>query len=168
MKTAHQNVPTPQNDEDVANKGFVDGAVAAAGTTGSVVSHAISGASRSSYNSQTPLVVGSFAFNPSDYTVNATPPTLEFRAVAANGVAALTNHVKLVNVTDAADVVVLNFTTTAAAKQVAALTIGGGVGQIPNSEKIYEIQIYLGADPAGDPNKTIELYSAHLVAVSAL
>jgi len=166
MKTAHQNAPTPQNDQDVANKGFVDASIAAIVTfSGSIISHVISGAARSSYNSTTPLVVGSFAFNPSIYTVNASPPVLEFRAVGANGAAALTNWVKLVNVTDAVDVTTLTFSTTSTTKQVAALTIGGGVGQIPNSEKIYEIQIYLGADPGGDTSKTIELYSAHLVAV---
>lgn len=139
-----------------------------ASISGSVVSHPISGAGRSSYGSITPRVVGSFSFNPSDYTVNATLPTLAFRALAANGVAALTNSVQLYNLTDSAVVQTLSFTSTSTVKQSVALTIGGGAGQIPNSEKIYEVRIFLGADPAGDPAKTIELYSAHLVAISSL
>jgi hypothetical protein len=144
--------------------------VVAGGSTisGSVVSHPISGAGRASYYSTTPRVVGSFAFNPSDYTVNATLPTLAFRALAANGVVALTNSVQLYNLTDSAVVQTLNFTSTSIVKQSIALTIGAGAGQIPNSEKIYEVRIFLGADPGADPNKSIELYSAHLVATSSL
>lgn len=142
--------------------------VPAGSATGSIVSHVISGAARSTYNSIVPLIVGSFAFNPSDYTINGLPPVLAFRALAANGVAALTNHVRLYNVTDAANVTTLNFVSTSIVKLSNALTIGGGAGQIPNSEKVYEVQIFLGADPFGDPSKTIELYSAHLVATSAL
>jgi len=167
MRTAHQNVPTPLLSQEVANKDFVDASVAAVVTlSGSLVSHVISGAESTSYNSTVPLIVGAFAFNPSDYIVNATLPTLEFRAVAANGALALTNYVKLVNVTDAADVVALSFSSTTVGKQSSVLVIGGGAGQIPNAEKIYEIHVYLGADPAGDPDKTIELYSAHLIAVN--
>jgi hypothetical protein len=142
--------------------------VPAGAATGSIISHVASGAGRSSYGSQTPFVVGAFAFNPADYVVNAVNPTLAFRAVAANGAAALSNSVTLYNVTDASSVVTLSVTNTSITKLSAALVIGGGAGQIPNSEKIYEIQIYLNSDPLGDPNKTIELYSAHLVATSGL
>jgi len=137
-------------------------------STGSIVSNIASGAGRASHGSQTPFVVGAFAFNPADYVVNGINPTLSFVALAANGAAALTNAIKLVNVTDVADVVTLNSTSTNTTKLSTALVIGGGAGQIPNSEKIYEIQIFLGADPAGDPNKTIELYSAHITATNSL
>lgn len=141
---------------------------AAGSATGSIVSHPISGAARSTYDSVTPRIAGSFAFNPSDYTINAIPPTLAFRAVAANGAAALTNSVQLYNLTDSAIVTTVNFTSTSTVKTSIALTIGAGAGQIPNSEKIYEVRIFLGAPPGGDPSKTIELYSAHLVATNAL
>lgn len=137
-------------------------------STGNIVSHVVSGASRATYASTVPMVVGSFAFNPSDYTVNGGPPSLAFRALAANGAVSLTNSVQLYNVTDAAIVQTLNFASTSLAKQTVAIAIGGGAGQIPNSEKIYEIRIFLGADPLGDPSKTIELYSAHLVSTVAL
>jgi hypothetical protein len=74
----------------------------------------------------------------------------------------------LYNLTDAAIVQTLTFTSTSIVKASVALTIGAGAGQIPNSEKIYEVRIFMGADPGGDPNKTIELYSAHMVATSTL
>jgi hypothetical protein len=142
--------------------------IGAGSVSGSIVSHPASGAARSTYGATTPRVVGAFAFNPSDYTVNGTLPTLAFRVLAANGVAALTNSVQLYNLTDSAVVTTLNFTITSTVKQSTALTIGGGAGQVPNSEKIYEVRIFLGADPGGNPLKTIELYSAHLVATNVL
>lgn len=127
-----------------------------------ILSHASSGVARSSYGSQTPLVVGSFLFNPSSYMFGGVLPELYFRVVAANGSVGLTNYVKLVNTTDSLDVATLSFTSTVATSASPALTIGSGVGKIPDGDRLYEVQIYLGADPAGDENKTIELYSAHI------
>jgi hypothetical protein len=142
--------------------------VPAGAVSGALVSNVESGAGRESYWSTVPRVVGSFAFNPSDHTVNSALPALSFRALAANGVVGLTNSVRLYNLTDADTIATLNFTTTSIVKASTALTIGVGAGLIPNSEKVYEIQIFLGADPLGDVNKTIELYSAHLVAINTL
>jgi len=136
--------------------------------SGSIVGQVISGAGRSTHASTIPRIVGSFAFNPLDHVVNLVPPVLAFRALAANGTPALTNSVQLYNLTDAAVVTTLSFTSTSTVKQVAALTIGGGAGQIPNSEKVYEIRIFMGADPGGDPLRTIELYSANMTAVNVL
>jgi hypothetical protein len=151
--------------DGVSNWSVVSGGSSLSGT---IVSHPISGADRATYGSTTPRVVGSFSFNPSDYIVKGALPSLSFRALAANGVSSLTNSVQLYNLTDAIAVATLNFTNTTTVKQAVSLVIGGGAGQVPNSEKVYEVRIYLGANPLGDPLKTIELYSAHLVATSTL
>ena len=113
---------------------------------------------RESYNSElVPFVVSAFAFAPTDYDPVT---TITFQAIAANGNAGLTTHVRLINITDAETVADLTFTTTATAKNSVVLTRGAGVGEIKETEKIYEVQIQLTAAPG--PTDSIELFSAEL------
>ena len=118
---------------------------------------------RRSHNSNTPLVVGAVAFNPNDVPGS---PIVKFRAVFACGTSPLTVHVKLHNISDGEDVTGADLTlvdTTATTKvESAALTIGAAAGNIKNSEKIYEVQIFLDSAPADPETETIELYSAEL------
>ena len=112
---------------------------------------------RESHNSETPLVVGAFAFTP---VTHDPVTTMVFRAVAANSDIGLTNKVRLINVTDGEIVAELSFTSTSIAKDEATLTRGAAIGEIDDPEHIYEVQILLGAAPVA--TETIELYSAEL------
>jgi hypothetical protein len=114
---------------------------------------------RESHDSDTPLIVGAFAFTPSIYLPDLT--SLVFRAVAANGDIGLTNSVQLYNVTDAELVATLSFTSTSQVKDEVTLTLGSGAGEIDTPEHIYEVRIKLDV-ASGGPTETIELYSAEL------
>lgn len=121
---------------------------------------------RESHNDVTPLVVGSFAFNPSSYALPNTTVAFKLSIVAANGNTPLTTHVRLRNITDSEDVTssLINIVnTTAQAKYEATLAVGTGTGDFKSSgEKIYECRIYLDAPPGNPALDTIELYKAEL------
>lgn len=123
------------------------------------------GGGRETHNSDTPLIVGGFALNPSIYTIAGATLSIAFRALAANGDPAITTHAVLYSVTDAEVISDLPFTTTSIVKDEAVLVIGSGAGQVDNSEKIYEVRIYLGA-PSGGPTHNIELYSCEVRVVN--
>lgn len=131
--------------------------------TCNIYTHIISGATRTSYSDTVPLVVGAFAFSTENYYVNAALPTFEFRAVAANGEPLLISYVELYNLTENEVTATLTVTDTASAKYSAVLASGLGAGELRAAETLYEVRVFLDADPLGVPTKTIELYSAHLV-----
>ncbi len=162
MKTMHQVTPNPVDPKDKANKES-----SGLGVTSQTLIVLAWGGGREIHASVTPLVVGAFACASNSHALDGSTLSVVFRAVAANGVTPLTTHVKLVNVTDAEDVVTLNFVdTTATGKQEATLTLGTGVGEIKPTEKFYEVQIFVDA-PSG-PGDTIELQSAELRVVNTL
>lgn len=107
---------------------------------------------RESYDQQTPqLVVGAIEFDKSRYSFS----TIRFRAVGAKG-DTVNAEVELFNVTDAASVATLTFTTTAQALQQSADI----AASLPASSKIYECRINLAGAPGG--NDSVELYKAEL------
>lgn len=123
-------------------------------------------ANRVTGDATTPLSVGAVSFDPSDHDMAGRSQSIFFRAVASNGNDPLLTHVKLVNVTDAEDVVTLDFTSPSLVKQEASLVLGSGPGQIDAGPHIYEVEIFLDASPAvGD---TIELYSTGLRVVNTI
>jgi hypothetical protein len=119
---------------------------------------------RKSHNSDTPLVVGAFSVNPADYALAQCAMSALFRVVAANGNPSITTHALLYNVTDSEAVSgsTLNYTTTVMEKKEATLTVGAAAGNLKNSEKLYEVRIWVDA-PTTPEIDTIELYSAHLI-----
>jgi hypothetical protein len=139
------------------------------GQVGNQIIQIIPCGGRESHNSNTPLVVGAFSFNPNDYDLAKATVTFKFVAVIANGTTPLTTHIKLYNMTDAEDVTssVMNIIdTTDQAKYEATLTIGAGAGAIKNTgEKIYECRIYLDVAPSNPATDTIELYKAEVQAI---
>jgi hypothetical protein len=111
-----------------------------------------------SHASQTPLVIGQFQLNPSDYHSLS---TFSLRAVAANGSTPLTSHVRLYNVTDAEQVAVLDFVDTLTpGLQVLSIPTGTVSGTIREASTIYEAQVFVDS-PAGAED-TIELGSAEI------
>lgn len=139
------------------------------GHVGNVITHIVPCGGRESHNSDTPLVVGAFSFDPNNYDLAKATVTFKFVAIIANGTTPLTTHIKLYNITDAEDVTssIMNIVdTTNQAKYEATLTVGSGAGQIKNTgEKIYECRIYLDAPPGNPATDTIELYKAEVQAV---
>lgn len=114
-----------------------------------------------SHNSATPLVVSQFAFDPSEYSLTGATRSLVFRAVAANGGGVAQTKARLYSVTDTEYIGTgLTFTTAAPAKQQETLTIGSGAGEVDDSEKIYEVHIWVVSPDLVDD--TIELGSAEL------
>jgi hypothetical protein len=114
-----------------------------------------------SHNSATPLVVGQFQFNPNEYNADATKLEIRFRATAINGNPGLTTHCRLYNLTDSEIVATLNFTSNTVITTVSALlTVGAGVGDIKQANKLYEVLIYVDAPAV--PGDSIELGSAEL------
>lgn len=96
-------------------------------------------------------VVSAFEFDRSQFTSS----TIKFRATGARG-NTVNGVVELYNLTDAASVTTLTFSSTSPALQESADI----TGSLPASSKIYEVRIYLAAPfIAGD---SIELYSAYL------
>lgn len=135
------------------------------GLSGQKIIELVWSSQRQSNDSATPLVVGGFSFNPNEYTLSGSTKTIIFRAVAHNGNSPLTTHVRLVNVTDSDTIATLDFVNvTALTKVEASLTVGAGGGQVDNSEKIYEVRIYVDA-PVGMTD-FIDLYSASLLVVN--
>lgn len=148
----------------------VDGVLDAAGIgqTGNLLLFPVWAGGRESHNSDTPLVVGSFPFNPDDYSIFKTSVVLTFRAIVANGSTPLTTHVHLYNLTDGEIVASSALTlvnTTTPTKLSATLVTGASPGEVKTgAEKIYECRIFLDAPP-GDPNvDTIELMKAEVLA----
>jgi hypothetical protein len=132
---------------------------------GSKIFEATKLATRESHGSDTPLVVGGDAFDPTAFDKPGFTKSMIFRAVAANGDIGLSNVVQLYNVSDSDLIATLTFTSTTASKMEAVLTEGTGAGQVDPSEKIYEVRIALGA-PSGGPTETIELYGAEIIVSS--
>jgi len=139
------------------------------GQVGNLITQVVPCGGRESHNSDTPLVVGAFSFNPNNYSLAKASVAFKFVVIAANGITPLTTHVKLRNITDGEDVTtsVLDvIDSTAQAKYEATLTVGSGAGEIKNTgEKIYECRIYLDAPPGNPATDTIELYKAELQAI---
>lgn len=107
------------------------------------------------YNSTTPLVLAGFYLHPTTAGYVAGDTQIVFRVVAANGVAGLTNHVELYNVTDGAAVHTFNVTLASTVKQEYICTVPA---DLPVAEKVYEVRAYLGAAPTL-PTHTINVYS---------
>jgi hypothetical protein len=141
----------------------------APGQIGDKLIHPIWAGGRETHNSDTPLVVGAFAFNPDDYSIAKASVAFTFIAVVANGTTPLTSHIHLVNVTDAEVVTSSALSlvdSTDQTKLVANLVTGTGAGEIKTGgEKIYECRIYLDSAPVDPNTETIELYKAELRAV---
>lgn len=132
---------------------------------GSTIQEIVKIATRASHGSDTPLIVGGDAFDPTAFDKPGFTKTMVFRAVAANGDIGLSNTVQLYNLTDSDPIATLTFTSTSTAKMEATLTEGAGAGQVDPAEKIYEVRIALGA-PSGGPTETIELYGAEIIVTS--
>jgi hypothetical protein len=130
------------------------------GVSGEKVTSVLRCAVDESHDSDTPKVTCQFALNPPDYDLTNTTRTLTFRAVATNGNSGLTTHVELYNVTDGESISILDFTTTSPAIQEEVLTIGAGAGEVDDSQKIYEVRIWV--DSPLSVADTIELGSAEL------
>lgn len=138
------------------------------GGTGDLLTQRIVCGGRESHNSDTPLVVGAFAFNPNLYSLDNTTVAFTLEAIVANGSTPLTTHLKLYNVTDSQDVtssIMSMSNSTTLTKYTATLIVGSGAGMLKDTgEKLYECRIYLDVPP-GDPlTDSIELYKAELKA----
>ena len=136
------------------------------GQVGDLITMIVPCGGRESHNSDTPLVVGAFSFNPSDYSLANATVAFRFVIIAANGTTPLTTHVKLRNMTDGEDVTtsILDVVdATSQAKYQATLTVGAAAGNLKNTgEKIYECRIYLDAPASNPSTDTIELYKAEI------
>jgi hypothetical protein len=136
------------------------------GQVGNIITHVVPCGGRESHNSDTPLIVGAFSFNPNNYSLGKATVVFKFVVVIANGTTPLTTHIKLRNITDAEDVTtsILNIVnSTTQTKYEATLTVGAAAGNLKNTgEKIYECRIYLDVPPANPATDTIELYKAEL------
>lgn len=135
------------------------------GHAGDKIIQTIWGGGRTSYGSDTPLVVGAFALNPNDYALANTTVAFKFDVVAATGTTPLTVHVLLFNLTDGEIVTSSQLAIsndTMPAKYSATLAVGAAAGQIKTSgEKIYECRVFLDAASTG-PTDTIELLKAEV------
>lgn len=144
----------------------------APGQVGNKIIHIVPCGGRESHNSDTPLVVGAFSFNPNDYSLAKATVIFKFVAVVANGTTPLTTHIKIRNITDSEDVTtsILNIVnSTAQTKYEATLTVGAAAGNLKNTgEKIYECRVYLNAPPGDPAIDTIELYKAELQVVATV
>jgi len=120
-----------------------------------------------SHDSATPMVVSQFAFNPSEYSLAGVTRSLVFRAVAANGGGVAETKARLYSVTDTEYIGTgLTFTASSPTKQEETLTIGAGAGEVDDSEKIYEVHIWVVSPDTVDD--TIELGSAELRLVNTI
>jgi hypothetical protein len=117
-------------------------------------------------DSATYVIAGQLQFNPQDYAVPGTTMTLFFEVVASNGAPALTTHAQLYNVTDAEAIATLNFTLEDPTHAEAALTLGGGAGEVDLADKMYEVRIYV--DAPVDETSTIELGGANLRVINTI
>ncbi len=138
------------------------------GTTGDKIISIISCGTRATGISATPLIVHSLAFDPSIYGVAGTTKTLVFRVIAGTGNTTVTGHVKLRDITSAVDISTITFTnnTTQIKSEVSLTTGSPGTNVIANSEKIYEIRIYVDGPTLIDD--TIEFYSAEIRVINTV
>jgi hypothetical protein len=134
--------------------------------TGETLISTIRAGEGDSHDSDTPLVVSQFQFNPLDYAINNTTRTLKFRAVAANGGGAALTQVQLYNLTDGEAIATLNFVSATPTAAEVALTEGPLAGQIDQSAKVYEVRIWVDTPDAVDD--TIELGSAELQVINTV
>lgn len=119
-----------------------------------------------SHDSAAPQIVSQFAFNPAEYSLTGCTRSLVFRAAAANGGGVAQTKARLYSVSDAEYIGTgLTFTSSTVAKMEETLTIGSGVGEVDDAEKIYEVHIWVVSPGAGD---TIELGSAELRLINTI
>lgn len=146
----------------------VSGGGSGIGSTGNKLISIVPAGSRATGTSATPLVVHSFAFDPSIYTFSSTTVSVVFRAVAATGNTTVTGHVKLRDITSAVDITTFNLTNqTTQAKSEQTLTVSSaGTNTIANSEKVYEIRIYVDSPSLIDD--TLEFYSAEIRVINTV
>jgi len=92
-------------------------------------------------------VVGSFYFNPSEYSLSGTTRSIVFQVVASVGNATVTGHVRLRDVTTGVNICTFDLTGaghTTATKFTQVLTVGTPAANvIANSEKLYELRLYV-------------------------
>lgn len=119
-----------------------------------------------SHDSATPKRVHVFEFDPTDYDMAGATRSLVLRGVAANGGGVASTNIKLRNLTDAEDIATLNFTAAAFTAAETALTEGSGAGEIDQSPKLYEVQIYV--DSPDEIDDSIELVSVNLEVVNTI
>jgi hypothetical protein len=137
------------------------------GAEGETLINTIRAGDVASHNSATPLVVSQFAFDPSEYSLTGATRSLVFRAVAANGGGVAQTKARLYSVTDTEYIGSgLTFTSANPAKAQETLTIGTGSGEVDDSEKIYEVHIWVVSPDEVDD--TIELGSAELRLVNTI
>lgn len=114
-----------------------------------------------SYDSDTPLVVTQFNFDPTQYGLPQATQALKFRGIAANGGGAALTKARLYNLTDGEYVGLgLSFTQAAPAFKEETLALGVGAGQIDLGARIYECRIWVDSPDMVDD--TIEFGSAEL------
>lgn len=114
--------------------------------------------SNTSHNSATPLLVGQFELDPSDYPSTA---VYTLRAVGANGTTPLTTHLRLYNLTDNEQVEVLDFVDTLNPVLVTSQMSTGTVsGTLRTTSTLYEAQVFVDSPVTGAD--TIELGSAEI------
>ena len=136
------------------------------GTSGQTLINTIRAGDVESHDSATPLIVSQFAFDPSEYVLTGCTRSLVFRAVAANGGGVAQTKARVYNLTDGEYVGSgLTFVNAAPTKQQETLTIGAGAGEVDDSEKLYEVHIWVVAPGAGE---TIELGSAELRMINTI
>lgn len=135
------------------------------GSTGDTLIRVVPAAGRDDNDTVTPKIVGAFAFDPADHALGGTSRTIVFRAVAAAGNGTVTGRVKIRNVTDSVDVATLAFSGSSATQKVDSAVLAVPAS-IPNSEKIYEVSIYVDAHAGG--SDLITLYGAQLRIVNTV
>lgn len=143
------------------------------GATGNTIRRPIWFGGRESHNDDfSPLIAGAQAFKPDQYAIAGTVLTFTFDVIVANGSTPLETHVQLFNVTDGVVItssVIDIVNSTAQVKYSVPLTLGAGAGDfILATEKIYEVRIFLDIPPVDPALDTIELYSAHVIAINTV
>ncbi|MBW2691002.1 MAG: hypothetical protein JRE57_00030 [Deltaproteobacteria bacterium] len=118
---------------------------------GAVVPIIIYAGGRHSHDSDTPLVVSQFQFNPSNYGLPNALRQLSFRAIGANGGGAALTKARLYSVTDTEYIGSgLSFTSALPAVKTEVLAMGSGAGQVDLSNKMYECRVWVDTPDAVD------------------
>jgi hypothetical protein len=134
---------TPSTDQTLTIASTASGG--GIGVTGNKLITPILCGINKSYYSDTHLVVGVVEVNPSDFTVSGTTMSAVFRATGLMGNSGITGNVRLVNVSDSETVATLTFNSMTLSVQSSTLTIGSGSGNLKNSSKFYEVQIWVNS-----------------------
>lgn len=145
----------------------VDSAGGGVGSSGQKFIAVISLGDQDSYASNVGKIKKTITFNPSEFVLAGATRTLELRATAGLGATPNTGRVKLINETDADDVVAnLAFTVAPQTTQTVVIPVGAGAGQIDNSAKVYRLEI--SVDGAPTPADTIEFGGATLHVINTI